>query len=175
MFAARTVHGDTLRLKANETRSWSTAYRGPLLICAACKWTRLMREWTEFELGEVLSGWVDPFAGLIASESVRLEAVALRELHQDVPRRWSLPLGAALGVVDLVDVEPTRAMHGQVPEWEWAMGNYEPGRFAWITANPRPLSRPIACTGRQGLFNPSPELLAAIARQGHQWQDIASL
>lgn len=160
LFATRTVAGDAIRLKANETRSWSTRYRGSLLILASKGWDRLDAVGPDM----AMAGWRDPFAGLITVSDVRLQAMTCSD--GDAHAAWRLPLGAAVGVVDLVDCVPTQSLHGQVTEWEWAMGNYAPGRFAWITAHPRPLYRPVPYPGRLGIWEVPGELQAEIERQG---------
>lgn len=161
MLASVTVSGSAVRLKAIETRGWATRYRGPLLICASVRWDGWLRHQAEHLQGETLAGWRDPFGSLVAVGGVRLAALQVRDLVGS-KRLWVLPLGAVLGVVDLVDCVPTEQMHGRIPAWEWAMGDYSPGRFAWITERPRPLIKPIAIRGRQGLFTPSPEICSQV-------------
>jgi ASCH domain len=88
-----------------ENRSWSTKYRGPLLIHA----------------GAALHGGALP------------RRLPLREPDEHTR-------GAIIGVVDLIDVvESSRS--------RWFEGPY-----GWVLANPRPLSRPIPCKGRLGLW-----------------------
>lgn len=43
---------------------------------------------------------------------------------------------------------------------EWA----QPGQCHWRLANVRPLAEPVPAVGRQGLWRPSPEVLAAVER-----------
>lgn len=120
--------------KTNETRSWYTAYRGPLAILSAKKWGwefhRLCREGA---YARALSPHYDLSPGRGGS----------------CPR--PLPLGAILCVVDLIDcvrIGPTNTP----TEDEREFGDYTPGRFAWITRNVRRPKAPIPWAGAQGLF-----------------------
>lgn len=109
-------------LKRNETRIWPTAYRGDLVICSA------KRKPTIVDCGD--------------------QAALYHAL--------SLPYGYALCVVDLYDVVPTSSFHGPTPmkisRVEADLGNYELGRFAWLTRNCRKLA-PVPVIGRQGFWN----------------------
>ena len=118
-------------LKQNETRSWPTHYRGPLAICAA------KRRLTFYEVS-------------LARTYLDVEAMPLR-------------YGCVLCIVDLYDCVPTSEfqMNPQagppakrsLSQAEWDLGDYTPGRFAWLTRNCRRLETPVAVVGRQGLFN----------------------
>lgn len=163
LFATRTVLGDAVRPKVNETRSWSTSYRGPVLICAAHRWDADLRAIAERDLAEVLSEWVDPFGDAIKEPQHTDSRWATVSLA--TATCWQLPLGAALGLVDIIDCVSTESLHGRVPEWEWAMGNYEPGRYALVTANPRPLRNPLPIRARQKLFRPDDAMRAAVLAQ----------
>jgi hypothetical protein len=130
--------------KRIETRSWWTDYRGPLLIHAAGKATRAQIELRHEE----------PFRSALERAGVR---------------RWQdLPLGAVIGVVELVDV---RQIHGPgavvvEPRAKWieppplpelAFGDYQAGRFAWLLRNPRALPEPVPRRARQRLFEVAPQ------------------
>lgn len=123
--------------KHYETRSWSTDYRGTLVIHAAKRWTREEERYA-----------------LMPNFASVLKASGLNPLH--------LPLGCAICVVDLVDIWTTeRAVWKEgIDAQEMAFGNYGPGRFAWQLANVRVLNPPIPAQGKQGLFEwtlPLPE------------------
>jgi hypothetical protein len=113
-------------LKTIETRSWATGYRGSLAIHAAkrsltVEERMLIQDWRNARL----LGW--EWAGT------------------------SLPFGAILAVVDLVDCVPAGNI---VPnELNAAFGNFAPGRWAWITRNCHRLPIPFPCRGAQGLFD----------------------
>lgn len=155
LFATHTRLGDAVRLKANETRSWRTDYRGPLLICAAHRWDAELRDDPAHDL---TLDWANPFgAAATAADSSLQWAYAYAD--------WLLPLGAAIGLVDVVDCVPTESQYGQMAQWEWAMGNYDPGRYALVTANPRPLPRPLPIRARQKLFRPDEAMRVAVLAQ----------
>lgn len=130
--------------KQNETRSWSTSYRGTLAIHAAKKW------------------------------SLDLAAMALREYFKEIylpimekggsgsyyeRLARHLSFGAIIAVVDLYgceEITSTNAPQGS----ERAFGDYTPGRFMWMTRNVRRLPEPIPFRGAQGLFEVPSALLA---------------
>ena len=71
-----------------------------------------------------------------------------------LPALDNLPLGAVLGTVTIlgclaIDLE----LMDQLSEQELAFGWYEPGRYAWLLAEPLLLADPIPAKGRQGLWN----------------------
>lgn len=72
--------------------------------------------------------------------------------------RGAHPTGI-VGVVDLVDVCRGR-MHCSCSS-VWAAF----GQRHWQLANPRPLATPVPHPGRLGLWEPSPEAIAAVAAQ----------
>lgn len=120
--------------KKIETRHWSTAYRGPLAIHAAKRWTADERE--EWEI-----------------------ACEIHGLSPEPP-----PLGAIVATARLVDVRRTEALleAGVTPEeQEW--GNYGPGRFGWVFADIAGLVEPVAFRGAQGLFEVPDQLLGVTA------------
>jgi hypothetical protein len=131
-------------LKQNETRSWPMSYRGDLVICAAKKRPTLR------ELG------------------------GNRVLHEAALCLDSF--GKALCVVEVYDCQRSEVFKPMVPrplsswvrdtiyvsEREWEMGNYEPGRWIFMTRNLRRLRAPVYVTGRQGLFNLSDEESALV-------------
>lgn len=136
-----------LKSKRIETRSWSTPYRGWLAIHAA------KRMPTASE------------AALYATPLWQgaLHGAALKEL----------PFGAVVGYCKLVDCVPVEkcermvvkheatgkreplldALRGEAPsQWtERDMGNFTPGRFAWLLTEIKALP-PVPYKGQQGLF-----------------------
>jgi hypothetical protein len=148
--------------KTIETRGWSTNYRGELAIHAAKR--RLLGE-----LRRQSSSWI--WCG----------ALGLEMGAADLENR--LPFGAVVAVVTMqeckrtedvtcgeIDVRryrrppPTDPM-GWYSWTERTMGNYGPGRFAWLTTDLRRLAEPVPCTGRQGLFNLPPDVERAVREQ----------
>lgn len=88
--------------KSIETRSWSTKYRGPLLIHAA------KRKMTDADY-EVMS----PLVRLFNPET-------------------DFPLGAIVGKVELLDCRRTEALRDHITYEEKRLGNYDDGRYGWI-------------------------------------------
>ncbi len=116
--------------KRYETRSWSTPYRGLLAIHAA---KRKVRE-------EEITDDID--------------AALLR--HGE---KWqSLPLGAVLCIVRLVDVVPTEQVVAlakadwRIKNEELHFGNFLPGRYAWRMDMVRVAPEPAPAKGAQGLW-----------------------
>lgn len=152
-------------LKRIETRSWRSAYRGPLAIHAS----KTFPAWAEdcarnSAVFRNALGWPD-YPGTLTQEW-------LDEIAEDLK---ALPLGAIVATCRLVDYIPTSAgiygtangesgvilpgvgfIHGD----ELAFGNYEPKRFAWILDEIKPLPVPIPAKGAQGLWdwNEMPEV-----------------
>lgn len=124
--------------KLNETRGWSTNYRGDLVICSA------MRKPTRLDFGGDLEAYKNAMA---------------------------LPYGCALCVVRLWAVVPTEALRLKKRAFnkfrgtgEFELGDYSPGRFAWMTTDLRPLAKPVPVIGRQGFFF-LPKSVAAAVRE----------
>jgi hypothetical protein len=117
--------------KRVETRSWSTEYRGPIAIHAA------QREMKPDDIEELL--WLG-----------ELHGVELPDLL-DLASAW--PLGKVVCTADLVDCrEMTEAMIEDLSPLELDVGNWTPGRFAWVLENVVPL-HPVAARGKQGLWD----------------------
>lgn len=114
-------------IKKNETRHWATSHRGPILIHAA------KRKPTKSDL---------EFFWLKLSE----HGIAGGRL-------WDLPFGAILCRVDLMDCQ--QIGHENSPlekELEYHLGNYDHGRYMWITDNLVKFEKPIPWKGSQGIF-----------------------
>ena len=117
--------------KRIETRSWYTAYRGPLAIHAAKgfpKWAR------EFSLGTAVT------------EAVYIPAVV------DL-RGYVYPVACVLATCRLVDCLPVESVgQRRLTTQELSFGNYTPGRFAWILEDVKPLAEPIPAKGALSLW-----------------------
>lgn len=119
-----------LGFKEYETRSWSTQYRGKLLIHAA----KLLTPTFEFKSSD--HGWLD-----------------LRK-HCEV-----LPLGAAVAVCNLTDcIQMTASTIQSQPQLERSVGDWQPGRYAWKLENIQAIN-PIPARGKQGLWIPDQDLI----------------
>lgn len=130
--------------KRIETRSWPTRHRGPLAIHAAKRW--------DAELRSVCSA--APFHDALTAGGY--------------PPPYDLPRGCVVATCELIAcvrteelTTPGVAPRPQLPH-ERDFGNYEPGRWAWILADVRPLRAMMVCQGGRGLF----ELPAEFARGG---------
>lgn len=115
-----------LGVKTIETRSWPTNYRGALAIHAAKGMDGLARS---------------------MAQSTRF-----------LPRPTRLPLGAIVAKCQLVDVVPTcgRETCGGISEADEALGNYAPGRFAWVLSGVVALEEPVPARGALGLWEWEP-------------------
>jgi hypothetical protein len=121
-----------LGAKRYETRSWQTAHRGSLAIHA--------------------SGRFPPAARALCRTAPFRTLLAQAGFHD-----WdSLPCGAIVGVVELVQCLNAMELANLDPV-ERALGDFNPGRWAWQLAQPRRLATPIPCRGRLSVFE-GPEL-----------------
>lgn len=132
--------------KQYETRSWSTAYRGSLVIHAAKRPDEAKA--LEMAIYRLSGHWAQTPLEHYAIEA--LYAFHGEPVGAFIPK---LPLGAALCVVDLVDVVRVERVVCTLSAQEMAFGNYSAGRFAWKLANVRRFDKPIPLAGRQGLFD----------------------
>jgi len=140
------------RPKTMETRPWKTEYRGRLLIHAAKKEPRWVRD-TFFERSPLRD---------VLRRHIANAAVGFMEL----PALWAeLPRGEVVGGVRLVECVPTDDPALDVTFDDELLGDYSPGRWAWITRKPYRLPEPIPARGRQGLWTPSADLVAEVVRQ----------
>ena len=64
-----------------------------------------------------------------------------------------LPLGAVVGTVEIVDCVPVEEIMHTLTERERALGDFSPGRFAWVLRNPVMFDKPIPARGQQGWWN----------------------
>src|SRR5262245_59117118 len=114
-------------LRRIETRSWQTGHRGLLGIHAARREPPEVRALARRE----------PWRSLLST-------IGLAD-----PASWHH--GAVLGTVELLDcvrVEDLRA----VPDRERELGDFAPGRWAWLLGDPRPWPAPIPAKGKLGVF-----------------------
>jgi hypothetical protein len=125
--------------KKIETRSWSTAYRGPLAIHAAKGFPNTARDIC----------FQEPFSKHIGNYK-------------------RLPLGSIVATCELVSVCEINAFQKLSCKWcvetEWGLlefelteeersfGDYTSGRYAWLLHNVKPLAEPIPAKGALGLW-----------------------
>lgn len=130
-------------IKQYETRNWPP-YQGmvgaPIAIHAG-KSTAGLRDYS----------WQPPAAGLPMGWRDRtLLSLGARPGHE----HEDLPFGAIIAVATLAYVIATDSpMADSISTEERALGDWQPGRFAWRLDNPRLLAEPIPCQGQQRIFH----------------------
>lgn len=112
--------------KIDETRHWSTPYRGPIAIHAA------------------------KTLDLAGAPDLLCEAALGPYWQKDLPR------GCVVAVARLADCAPAERVASYLTPANLAAGNFSRGRFAWRLTDIRPLIQTIPVVGRQGLFNWTP-------------------
>lgn len=113
--------------KPDETRHWSTNYRGLVAICAA------------------------KYLDIDGAPHDLCRAALGSRWARDVPR------GCVLALTTLTACREASAVVADgVTRANFEAGNFARGRFAWRFENIRALLRPIPVVGRQGLFNWTP-------------------
>ena len=117
-----------LGLKRYETRTWATRHRGTLAVHASRRFPESLR-------------------AVCRQEPLR------RLLREAGVAGWSeLLTGVILGTVEVVDCRRVEALD-PLGAGELALGDFRPGRWAWVLADPRPLAAPITYRGMQGIFD----------------------
>lgn len=160
--------------KRIETRSWSTSYRGDLLLIHA---------------GTGL-GPVGGKKGLVMQCARKhflpaLDVIMpehLRGIGSPASIAERLPLGAIVAVCELTLVVPVEQVRSrkvyeclrladrvtqswQITEQELAFGDYSAGRYAWLLADVQALPEPVPCKGALGLWEPDAATMDAVRRQ----------
>lgn len=128
--------------KRFETRSWSTSYRGPLLIHSARR----------------------------PVDAAGREAVFLADVVRNPD--WTaetFPLGMVVAVALLDHVWRTDGIRLDQGPAELALGDWSSGRFAWQLKEVRRLEEPIPAAGHQGLWTPDPDLDVRVRAQVPTW------
>lgn len=60
---------------------------------------------------------------------------------------------AVVGTVEIVDCLPVEEVIATLTVQERALGDYSPGRWAWVLKNPIMFDTPIPARGKQGWWN----------------------
>lgn len=120
--------------KTYETRSWSTSYRGQLLICAAKKKDESAKEL--FDTPEFQKPFIGTHPGL---------------LDGYLPFEC-LNFGKAVAIVELIRCEPTINLSFSDFSKEEMFGDYSPGRFEWKLRMINNKFIPFDVKGSQGFF-----------------------
>lgn len=127
--------------KQIETRSWSTPYRGPILIHAAKR--KVLKELKE-----------------LAEDEDYCVALGVEE-EQALAKLQELPYGAIVAVAVLADCKPVEQLQpSNSLGGEYWLGNYSSGRYGWMLSNVRAIT-PIPYKGEQGLFD-VPDVIARL-------------
>ncbi len=119
-------------VKGNETRGWSTSYRGVIAIHAA----------------KEMPGADHPLARLVATSS----AIAAEHMERLKMLSPTLPLGAVVCVATLLDIVRAADVVDSLSAHERALGDYGAGRFVFLLGDVLPLEEPYAIRGLQGLW-----------------------
>jgi hypothetical protein len=130
--------------KRIETRSWSIGYRGPLAIHASKAMTQDAWDLVMY-LRHALRRRVDPSQrGMVLGTVDLIDVVRImpprgagphRGWHRD-SHRTDIPLG----------------MRWELTLFEEEVGDFTPGRFAWLLANPVRFPEPIPAVGHLGVW-----------------------
>lgn len=131
--------------KRIETRSWPTRYRGPLAIHAAKAFPAYAKDLCYAGAIRRLLGWPD--------HDGRVNQVWLDDINARIK---ALPLGAIVGTCRLVhclDTDLIPRFVSPFTEQEKLLGNYESGRFGWLTEDMKRIDPPIPAIGALGLWD----------------------
>ena len=74
-------------------------------------------------------------------------------LDSALPESMVLHYGAVIGTVEIVDCVPVEEIMHTLTERERVLGDYSPGRFAWVLENPVMFDKPVPARGKQGWWN----------------------
>lgn len=133
-YAYATVAG----LKGYETRPRRTNIRGRVAVHAGKKWLN-----------------ADGLFGLLNREIAYgkiLETEYDRGIEH-LKQATELVYGAVVGTVEIVDCVPVEEIMHTLTERERLLGDFSPGRFAWVLRNPIMFEKPIPARGQQGWWN----------------------
>lgn len=125
--------------KRNETRSWSTNYRGAIAIHAG------------------LAG--SPKAALQLAQEVNASAGHPELLSGRRAKDWVF--GAIVAIATVAGVLPSEVARKKIGRLERAWGVYDDGRFAWALEDVHAVE-PLPYTGAQGLRDLEREVEASL-------------
>lgn len=161
--------------KRIETRSWGTAYRGPLAIHAAKGANREAREFARAEPALSIlqrhgyNTWEQLPRGVFVARCELIDVVPIVSHRDDASTERYITIDED----DLVrvwhpggELAGAQVHVGESDPWateqEFAFGDYTPGRYGWLLDNVRHMS-PIDCRGALGLWRIPVELEAVFA------------
>ena len=125
-------------LKVYETRPRRTNIRGRVAVHAGKKWLNADG------LFELLNREIN------YGKTIRKKFD--REI-ETLNRVIGLVYGAVVGTVEIVDCVPVEDVVDSLTPQERALGDYSPGRWAWVMKNPVMFDTPIPAKGKQGWWN----------------------
>ena len=106
-----------------------------------------------------LRTWTTHHRGRLAVHAAQTVAETACQVHGLDPT--TLPRGALLGTVEVVEVTPLdEALWEDLRQQHLGLGPFPGPRYGWRLADPQRLPQPIPLPGRLGLCNVSDELLA---------------
>lgn len=135
-------------LKHYETRPRRTSVRGRVAVHAGKK-----------------DAWR---TGLLESGDMPEIEKVLAEVQGTGNRAARLEYGAVIGTVEIVDCVPVENLMDSLNDRERILGDYSPGRFAWVLENPVMFDEPFPARGKQGWWNwnqQAAEMSRAIERE----------
>ena len=141
-------------LKTVESRSWSTKYRGDLLIHAGRR----------VKPTDSLPRVPEAFSERVADAPTGA-VVAIAKLADVVPVdhcEFTVSVQTPPGWDDCCLGRPDCA--GHIDFAQRKLGDFAKGRYAWLLTDIRPIS-PIYVGGRQGLWNPDDEIIRLVTNQ----------
>jgi len=120
--------------KRNETRGRRTSLRGDVAIHASAADHGMPEEIVPLVIEAFQSRGVKPSPDTMGC------IVAVVELYDCLMSEWFYE-----------QREPNNPMLIELSKEEFAFGNYEPGRFIYMTRNVRRLKHPVPCRGAQAI------------------------
>jgi hypothetical protein len=133
-------------LKGYETRAWSSGYRGLLAIHAAKEVPKYIREMQEY-------------GSLCMAVRIAFFDQFSIDTHGPLP---GLPTSSIVTLCALGDCLPAGSVAPKEPESRY--GDFSPGRWAWRLDH-RTKIDPVACSGKQGLWDVPFEIESRILEQ----------
>lgn len=144
--------------KHMETRSWSTKYRGEILIHASKKPYSQVRK-------------------ILPTEDRRYIEDLLR--INRINGQEHIPTGVIVGKAELMGcikiTESFRSGLANIRPEELILGDFTPGRYAWIIKRPVLFKEPIPAKGMQGLWNYDGEIKKLATTGSYAYTEILNL
>ena len=134
-------------LKHYETRTRRTTIRGRVAVHAGLKLIKNHALYKQFF--ETSNGFGGYSLKDIETGKPRFSGSTLDYMERGISRTY----GAVIGTVEIVDCLPVEAVRDKLDVLDRLLGDYRPGRFAWVLANPVEFNTPIPARGRQGWWN----------------------